>query len=94
MNINRIKAYIGFAKKSRTLVCGVDKVRERQVHLVIFSSELAPKAKQRCVSLEQSGVKVFEIQDEQMYQIIENPKVKAFGIENEELAKAIIKFLA
>lgn len=90
MNVQKIKTYIGFAKKSNSIIYGVDSIREKKVNVVIYSNSLAQSSKQRCVSLEERGVKTFEITDEQMLEIIENVSVKAFGIKNEELAKAII----
>ena len=90
MNVQKIKTYIGFAKKSNSIVYGVDSIKEKKVNVVIYSKGLSQSSKQRCVSLEEKGVKVFEITDEQMLEIIENISVKAFAIKNEELAKAII----
>ncbi|MBR2909499.1 MAG: hypothetical protein IKC11_04035 [Clostridia bacterium] len=90
MNIQKIKTYIGFAKKSNSVVYGVDSIKEKKVNVVIYSNALAEASKQRCVSLRGQGVKVFEVTDEQMLEIIENVSVKAFGIKNKELAKAII----
>ena len=94
MNINKIKSYIGFAIKSNALVYGVDSIREKRVFIVIYSNSLAQSSKQRCVSLKEKGVDVYEVTDEQMMEIIEISNVKAFGIKSQELAKAIKQHLA
>lgn len=93
MNIQKIKTYIGFAKKSNSIVYGVDNLKEKKVNLVFYSKTISDSSKQRCVSLKEKGVNVFEIEDNNMLEIIENVSVKAFGIKNEELAKAIINNL-
>ena len=94
MNINKVKSYIGFAIKSNAIVYGVDGIREKKTPFVVYSSALADSSKQRCEALKEYGVSVYQITDEQMIEIMENPKVKAFGIKNKELANAIEQNLA
>lgn len=90
MNIQKIKSYIGFAKKSNALVYGVDMIREKRVYVAVYSNSLAEASKQRCESLKEKGTKVYEVDDRVMFDLTQMPNVKALGIKNEELAKAII----
>ena len=90
MNVQKIKSYIGFAKKTNSIVYGVDQIREKRVYVVVYSNSLAESSKQRCVSLKEKGVLVYEVDDEVLFELTQQPNVKAFGIKNEELAKAVI----
>ena len=90
MNLNKIKTYMGFAIKSRQIVFGVDSIKEKNVHIIIYSKSLSESSKSGCVKVsEKNNCKVYEILDEEMFTLVNNEKIKAFAILNQELAKAI-----
>lgn len=91
MNINKIKSYVGFAIKSKSIVFGVDSIKEKKTDLIIYASSLADSSKQKCMNIaEANKCKYFELSDEIVESLVNSSNIKAFAIKNKELAKAII----
>ena len=92
MNVNKIKAYIGFAIRSGDIIYGVDNIRTKKSDLVIISDSIAESSKNKCLqaSIKYNGV-FKEVSDKTIIEILNNENIKAFGIRNKELAKAIIE---
>ena len=91
MNLDKIKTYIGFAKKSKSIVFGLDSIKDKKVELIMFSESLSESSKLSCVKeAEKNKCNYYEISAEEMYVLIGLDKVKAFAIINKDLAKAII----
>lgn len=95
MSIEKIKTYVGFAIKSNEIIYGVDNLKTKKTHLIILSEDISQGSKQKCYFLsEKNNCGIYEIKSSEMSEIINNKEVKAFGIGNKELAKAIVKYLA
>ena len=93
MNAENIKKYYGFAKKSGATLIGTDKiVLSANVYLIFASCALAQNAKDRLKRKAEKSNCIFEIFSEQDFESIEpNQNIKAIGIKNKELAKAMQK---
>lgn len=90
MNINKIKAYIGFAIKSKQIVFGVDSIKEKQVKVIFFSGSLSESSKITCQKIaEKCECKIYEISNDDMFEIVNSDKIKAFAVLNSDLANAI-----
>lgn len=91
MNINKIKAYIGFATKSKSICFGVDSIKEKQVKVIFFSESLSESSSLSLVKVaKKCDCKYFKISDEEMLSLMNTDKIKAFAILNSNLATAII----
>ena len=90
MNKEKIKTYIGFAIKSRQIVFGVDSIKEKKPYIIIYSNSLSELSKNGCVKASnKNNSKIYEISDDEMFDIVGNDKIKALAILNKDLAKAI-----
>ncbi len=91
MNSLKVKAYIGFAIKSRAIVYGVDNLKNKKVQLIICSASLSAGSKERCEKIaKEKAVKLLCITDEEMLEIIGKSGVKVLGITDKALAQALI----
>jgi len=91
MNVNKIKSYVGFAIKSKSIVFGVDLIKEKKVDLIIYASSLAIASKQKLINAaEVNKCERLELSDEIVENLVNSSNIKAFAITNKELAKAII----
>jgi len=91
MNLSKIKTYVGFAVKSRSIVYGIDSIKTKKVKLIIFSSSLSESAKDKCKILAKNNSCMFkELSEEEMIEILNNDKIKAIAIVNQDLANAIM----
>ena len=92
MIISKIKSYIGFAIKSRTIIYGVDSIKEKKVKVIFFSESLSDSSKNNCEKIaNKNNCKYYQLTDEQMLELTQNNKIKAFAITNSDLAAAIEK---
>lgn len=90
MNLSKIKTYIGFAKKSRQIIYGLDSIKEKKAYIIVYSEGLSESSKNGCVKAAiKSGCKTYQISDDDMLELMNIEKIKAFAITNSELAKAI-----
>lgn len=95
-NSSKIKAYVGFAKKSRAIIFGVDDIiKSKKAKIILVSSALAESskakieayAKEKNVIIKNLDVKVFN-------DIMDNENIKTIAITSESLADAVNKSLA
>lgn len=92
MNCSKIKAYIGFAIKSKSLVLGLDNMDKKRLKLIIVSQSLSPNSLKEAERLrEKNQCELISVQAEQMQELIEKDNVKAVALLNENLAEAIVK---
>ena len=92
MEQNKIKTYINFAKRSRTLIFGVDDIiKSKKVEIVLYSDLLAESSKKKLINFSKSN-NVFEkeIENKTMNELLQNESVKAVGVTDKNLANAII----
>lgn len=91
MEQNKIKTYINFAKRSRTLIFGVDDIiKSKKVEIVLYSDLLAESSKKKLINFSKSN-NVFEkeIENKTMNELLQNESVKAVGVTDKNLANAI-----
>lgn len=91
MEQNKIKTYINFAKRSRTLIFGVDDIiKSKKVEIVLYSDLLAESSKKKLINFSKSN-NVFEkeIENKIMNELLQNESVKAVGVTDKNLANAI-----
>ena len=92
MNQSKIKTYIGFAIKSRAIIYGVDSIKEKNVKVIFFSDGISETSKNCCKKIaEKNNCLYYQLTDEQMLELTQNEKIKAFALTNVDLANAIIK---
>lgn len=93
MQVNNIKKYYGFAKKSGAIAIGVDKIcTSKAVYLIVASDELAKNAKNRLIRRSESfKCNMVLLSTEEFKQIEPNSRIMAVAIKSEELAKAMQK---
>ena len=90
MNLDKVKTFVGFAIKSRSVIYGVDQIKEKNVKVIFFSSDLSESSKISCKKIaEKNNIKYYQISSEEMFQLVGSEKIKAFAILNIDLAKAI-----
>lgn len=90
MNLSKIKAYIGFAIKSKAIVYGVDSIKEKNVKVIFFTSSLSDSSKHVCENMANKfSCNCYEVSDSEMLDLTASDKIKAFAILNNDLAKAI-----
>lgn len=86
---SKISAYIGFALKSRAVVMGVDYIRTAKgIELILADESLSPNSLKRLRrAADAAGTECVTMPVAEVFPI---SSVKALGIRNGELAKAII----
>lgn len=91
MTTAQIKKYYSFAVKSGATIYGTDNIcRAKRVYFVLASDELAQNAKDRLTRKAQRACCNIKILSANEFgQIESNPAIKAIGIKNQELAKAM-----
>ena len=92
INVKKIKTYVGFSIKSKTIIYGVDSIKESIPYVVIYSENLAESSKGKLLeNLKEKNCPFYEISKEDMLEIFQNENIKVFAIKNKELARAIIE---
>lgn len=83
--MNKINSYIGFAKKSRTIVFGEDNCKDnKKIKLVVYTSGISQNFIKK---IQKSNAKTICVDSEQYNHFDVTSKV--FAITDENLAKAI-----
>lgn len=94
-NLSKIKAYVGFAIKSRQIVYGTDNIlKTKKIKLVIVSDDLADNGYEK-ISLhaQKCGALVVKFSSDDIFEIT-GKSIKALAVMSESLADAIKKSLA
>ena len=87
--MNKINSYIGFAKKSRTILFGEDKILEgKNIKLVVCSNTISNNFLKK---IEKANLKTICLVEQEFNKLQIDSKV--FAITNENLAQAIEKEL-
>ena len=90
MDISKSKTYVGFAKKSGAIVYGVDTLCLKKTDLIYLSEELSQSSKQKCLNFaNKNNTKVYVVKQDLINQMMDSNNVKAFGVKNKQLSKAI-----
>ena len=87
----KLRTYIGFAKKSRSIIYGVDNFEKKHVDLILISKSLGINARKKCEKIaEKNSIKIFQLESSEFHEMgFESEKIKAMAIINFQLAKAI-----
>lgn len=95
-NFSKIKAYIGFAQKSRSLIFGVDDIlKNKKLKLILLSDNLAESSRAKLENYaKQKNIIIKLLKADDFYSLFSNESIKAVAIINENLADAINKSLA
>ena len=89
--MNKIITYINFAKKSKSIVYGVDDIlKSKKIELVFISEELAESGRKKVQKYTASNnIKEFLLDKNRFFELTQNPSIKVFGITDKNLANAI-----
>jgi len=93
MKAESVKKYYGFAKKAGAIIIGTDKiVASANVYLIFASDSLAQNAVDRLARKADKSNCILQMFTKDEFELIEpNQNIKAIGIKNKELAKAMQK---
>lgn len=90
----KIKAYIGFAIKSRSIKYGVDEILKlKKSSLILLSDELANSSKDKVDNFaKKKNCEIIELPSNEFVELFDgNTNIKAVAVTDENLAKAIKK---
>ena len=95
-NLEKAKSYIGFAEKSKNIVCGQDNILlNKNIKLIIISKSLAESSTKKLETFAtKQKIQLLYLNDEELQFIYSKTGVKAFGILEPNLAGAVIKIFA
>lgn len=88
---DKIKSYIGFARKSRNVIYGVDDIlKSKQVQIIFYVNNLAINSKNKLdnFTLNKNILKICLSSDE-IFELLQNNNIKVFAITDKNLANAI-----
>ena len=90
---NKIKTYLGFAKKSGALKCGTDAVSAlKTARLLIVCRSASENARKTAETLKRKfGCKVLETVTDTVEELIGKENCKLIAVTNADLASAIIE---
>lgn len=91
MELNKIKTYVNFAKRSKNILYGTDDIlKSNNVQFVLISNDLSDLAKIKLQKyLENNEISYNYLTNMQIFEICEKNSVKAFAITDKNLANAI-----
>ena len=89
--IEKIKTYVGFAIKSKHIVIGTDDIlKSKNAKVILSSSNLGDSSKKKLeFYAKKNSCEIFELQSNEINEIINNESIMAFAVTDENLAKAI-----
>ena len=96
MELSKIKAYIGFAIKSRNIKYGVDDiVKVKKFQLIMISDCLAQSSKNKIINFaNNNGCEVSEFSADEFLSLFNgNESIKAVSVTDKGLADAIKKIM-
>lgn len=95
MELNKVKSYIGFAIKSKSIVIGTDLIlKSKNVALILCESELSSSSYNTLETYaNQRKIQIFKLKNEDFFEICPKNGVKVLGVTNKSLADAIINNL-
>ena len=91
LEIKKIQSYIGFAKRSRNILLGVDDIiKSKNTKLIIISKNISDSSLKKIQEFANSkSIDNFVIDGEKFFEILQMENVKALGILDANLASAI-----
>lgn len=89
MQTAKIKAYLGFAIKSRAIVYGVDNIEKNKPQLIIYSANLASAKRRLENHAQKTKATIIMLDDKAFNELTNNERIKALAVLSENLAKAI-----
>lgn len=93
LEVNKIKTYIGFAIKSRSIILGVDDIaKSKKTHIILYSVTLGDSSKDKLIKFANNNkVEHYEFETQVFDELFENKNIKAIAITDKNLALAIKK---
>ena len=86
--LSKVNAYVNFAKRSQSVVYGLDGIEKKRVKLILYSNSLAENSASKSIRLaDKYGCKIIKLDSSQFNELFENAKI--VGITNASLASAI-----
>lgn len=92
--INKIKSYLGFAKKSNEIIYGFDNLNttKKNIKLILYSDSISEKSLKNLRYLaNEKKWKMAKLIKTSLDELLNTSNCKIVGIINENLAKAILK---
>lgn len=87
----KIRSYVGFAIKSGKCDFGLDNILVgRHVSLVLYSNDMSKGSISKLKDFaNEKSISIYEVSPERMLFITQNDRIKAVGIRNKNLSRAI-----
>lgn len=94
-NLNKIKSYYGLSVRARKVALGTNEVLEKDVFAIVASKALSQNALNKISNhIEKKNIKIYVLDEEEMFFITENSKILVFGLTDKGLANAMIQNIA
>lgn len=94
-NLNKIKSYYGLSVRARKVALGTNEVLEKDVFAIVASKALSQNALNKISNhIEKKNIKIYVLDEEEMFFITENSKILVFGLIDKGLANAMIQNIA
>ena len=94
-NLNKIKSYYGLSVRARKVALGTNEVLEKDVFAIVASKALSQNALNKISNhIEKKNIKLYVLDEEEMFFITENSKILVFGLTDKGLANAMIQNIA
>lgn len=94
-NLNKIKSYYGLSVRARKVALGTNEVLEKDVFAIVTSKALSQNALNKISNhIEKKNIKIYVLDEEEMFFITENSKILVFGLTDKGLANAMIQNIA
>lgn len=94
-NLNKIKSYYGLSVRARKVALGTNEILEKDVFAVVASKALSQNALNKISNhIEKKNIKIYVLDEEEMFFITENSKILVFGLTDKGLANAMIQNIA
>ena len=91
-NLNKIKSYYGLSVRARKVALGTNEILEKDVFAVVASKALSQNALNKISNhIEKKNIKLYVLDEEEMFFITENSKILVFGFTDKGLANAMIQ---
>ena len=91
MELSKIRAYIGFAKRSRQIIYGADDIlKSTQSKIILMADNLSLSSAEKLeIFARTKHIDLYKIKSEEMINLTDLNSVKAFAITDKNLAKII-----
>lgn len=94
-NLNKVKSYYGLSVRARKVALGTNEILEKDVFAVVASKALSQNALNKISNhIEKKNIKLYVLDEEEMFFITENSKILVFGLTDKGLANAMVQNIA